>query len=329
MVKNDRKRGAKEQEIVDLYNTQLRKKKNVTGFSGTLKRKETNGKVKPVKSIRIYVEKKEDLEALSSRDQIPHEIEGIPTDVEIVGRAKALSLDDPKKYYRPAPAGVSAIYDGGTACTLGWFAKDNTDGETVIISNNHCTAKENKLSPGHAYMQPSPYDGTPKKLGELKRFVEIKFDDFTCPYRNLAFNAYKLVNPQGVRYNEVDVGIIQPAAPSSVELKILNIGGVRGKGRAIEGEKMKKMGRTTKLTNHGILRDNDYYGTIGFSRGQTMFGPVGLIQGDTFSAGGDSSSAVVTEVNKFVGLLFAGSDTHTMFCHYDRIEELADVTIIW
>jgi hypothetical protein len=308
---------------------QVSGKKNVTGFSGKLVKKIKDGRETRGWAFRVYVVKKvkdpDEMVALrESGDFIPEMIDGVPTDVEEVGELRALDLD-PKDFYRPAPAGVSAIAANKTACTLGWFARDNQDGKLVIIANNHCAAGENKLSPGHWYVQPSPYDGTPVKLGELKRFVEIKFDEFTCPYRQFVM---RTLNPiKQVKGNEVDLAIVS-VDEDDILPEILNIGRVKGKRRGIPGEEMEKMGRTTGHTTEGTLIDNNYFGNIKYSRGKVAFGPVGLIRANGFSAGGDSSSAILFSEDKyFAGLLFAGSATHTIFCHYDRIEELGDVEV--
>ncbi len=91
----------------------------------------------------------------------------------------------------------------------------------------------------------------------------------------------------------------------------------------------KKAGRTTGLTTGGMLIDNNWYGSVQYSRGIVQFGPCGLIAKNDFSAGGDSSSAIIWESDdNIAGLLFAGSGTHTIFCHYDRIEDLLQVEFI-
>jgi len=311
----------------------IKDKKNVVGYSSGLKKKLVNGKERRTWSMRVYVSKKEPLVSLSADDIIPEEMEGIKTDVIEIGELKALGVEDPKKHYRPAPAGVSAIAAGKTACTLGWFAIDNTDEKLVIICNNHCGAGENKLPIGHEYVQPSPYDGEPKVLGYLKRFVEIKYNEFTCIYRNTLHRMYRAVaRPMGA-LNRVDLALID-VEECDVIITLLNIGLVKGKRRATIGESMEKMGRTTGHTTDGILVADDFIGNIKYGRGMAQFGPCGLIEkrvpDEPFSQGGDSSSAIICSSDKyFAGLLFAGSNTHTIYCHYDFIEEDGNVRITW
>lgn len=297
----------------------LRLKKNVTGFSGTLKPKEKDGRERRELSIRVYVEKKEDPSALTERDLIPPVIDGIKTDIHEVGHITAQPCDSSRKnHHRPAKAGHSAMSRGGTACTLGWFARDTTDGEVVIIANNHCTAGENKHPIGHPYMQPSPLDGNPRQLGTLKRYVPIQFDTYTCPYRQLATRALNIRHQTA--YNKVDLGIITVPRPDI--LIETNCFSVRGKRLGERFEKAMKSGRTTGYTRDGTLIDNDYHGKVSYSRGKAWFGPCGLIRGDEFTLGGDSSSAIVwQDDNRFGGLGFAGSSSHSIFCHYRFIEE--------
>jgi hypothetical protein len=320
---------------------------NVIGYSGELRPRIQDGKEVPgTRVFRVYVIQKIDTQKLKPKQLIPlslklNDQESVETDVVEMHRPtappwpKPVKLDsqgrikkeegDPGKMaleaakkakQRPASAGCSAIYNGGTACTLGWFAKDKVDGKLVIIANNHCTANENRLPFGASYMQPSPYDGLPSFLGILKRFVPIKFA------RRCLFGTKKPLN-------RVDVGVVS-VDPSDILLEIIGIGAITGKRRGKVGEMVMKSGRTTCFTTDGLLIDDAWYGEVGYSSGAAIFGPCGLIQKTGFSAGGDSSSAIITQTDKkFAGLLFAGSDTHTIFCHYDFIETDANLEIIW
>ena len=317
----------------------VRHKKNVVAISGTLKPRIKNGVEVDEQCIRVYVSKKESLSALSKRDIIPRKIMEIPTDVVetnvFYAPPKPLK-HDLRSRIRPAPSGCSAIYQCGSACTLGWFARDRTDNQIVVVSNNHCTAAENKLPIGHPYLQPSPYDGgtLEDQLGELKRYVPIKFNKYTCPFRRVftlqplkrIFYRFGLADPP---VNRVDAGAVS-VNPNDIHLSVLGIGKLNGKRRGEIGEKAEKVGRTTGHTVDGVLTDNDWYGYVQYSRGQAFFGPCGLIEKNNFSAGGDSSSAIVwMRDKKFAGLLFAGSTTHTLFCHWDLIEEELNVDFIW
>jgi hypothetical protein len=80
------------------------------------------------------------------------------------------------------------------------------------------------------------------------------------------------------------------------------------------GLAVKKQGRTTGLTTGEVSGINATvtvsYGSVGTARFVNQI----VITPGTFSAGGDSGSLIVTadENKNPVGLLFAGSDTHTI-----------------
>jgi len=266
---------------------------------------------------------------LALTDIIPEEIEGIPTDVVEIGPIKALSLD-PKKKYRPFLAGVSAMNYRGTACTLGLFARDREDGELVILANNHCVARENAAKIGEAYLQPSPYDGgtMDDKIGELKRFVPLRYASYHCPFRSF-FGLRNWWRKRDPPENVVDLGIVGSIS-AEPKVEILNIGKVYGKRDPEAGDVVKKCGRTTGLTRGGHVIGVHWSGSVQYGRGEVWFTDCAIIRKEGFSAGGDSSSGIVTDEAKakVLGLLFAGSDTHTIFCKLSNIEAYGNVDVV-
>ena len=75
---------------------------------------------------------------------------------------------------------------------------------------------------------------------------------------------------------------------------------------------MKKAGRTTQRTRGRITGINANYGTSGVALFQNQIVIVSLTSAP-FSQGGDSGSLIVTDSgNRPVGLLFAGSASHTI-----------------
>ena len=312
----------------------VRKKPNVVGKSGILHKKIIDGKEKPSWAFRVYVEHKVPITSLSPDDVIPPEVDGVYTDVVEIGQMHAQGLNT-KVNERPVHAGMSAIYAGGTACTVGWFARDKLDdNKLVIVSNNHCTCKENQLPIGHTYVQTSPYDvahGESVALGTLKRFVPIVYNNPNNPIRALLKWLFCVVLGADCPdvYNEVDVGAID-VDEDDVVLEVADIGPLMGKRRGVLGEMVEKVGRTTGHTTGGLLIDNDYYGPVNYGGGMALVGPVGLVQGHKFTQGGDSSSCFVLEDDKkMCGLGFAGNNTHSLFCHYDNIERLLNVEFVF
>ena len=68
----------------------IKDKKNVVGYSRSLKKRIKNGAtVNGGLIIRVYVSKKEPLEAIDPDDVIPKTIDGIETDVVEIGEIKA------------------------------------------------------------------------------------------------------------------------------------------------------------------------------------------------------------------------------------------------
>jgi hypothetical protein len=307
----------------------IRKYPNVVGYSGSLQPRIRGGVVVPdEKCIRVYVKKKLPAIQLKPAHRIPSEIDGIPVDVVEVGEIRALSSPpDRTKKYRPLVGGISIGHYLITAGTLGWFAKDNTDGEIVMVSNNHVFANENKGKKGDPILQPGPYDGGvyPVDLaGRLKRFVKISFDEYNCPYRN---TLYKLMKPFVSTENTVDVAIASLAQPQD-EYEILEVGAPVDKLYDVQvGMSVIKSGRTTGLTQ-GTIVDTQYNGEVEYSRGTAFFVDQILVQGTGFSQGGDSGSLVLTTDKKIVGLLFAGSDNYTVVNKLKNVEEEIGISML-
>jgi hypothetical protein len=70
----------------------VKNKKNVIGYSGSLKKKIVNGKeINGTSVFRVYVSIKVPLEELEENDIIPGSIDGVELDVVEIGKIKALN----------------------------------------------------------------------------------------------------------------------------------------------------------------------------------------------------------------------------------------------
>jgi len=325
------------QEITKKYWKSLKKKKNVIGYSGVLHNKIRSGKeFKKRPSFRIYVTRKESKEILGIKNLVPQMLKlstsMIETDIIEIGEIKALEVC--RNRNRPIKAGCSAmngLVNG--ACTLGWFAKNKKAGEEEffgVVDNCHCGGRENNAKRGEPYIYPSMLDGgnvSNDTICEHWRHYELKFDSFTCPTRNFFYRFYKVLqepvaNPVDSSFERLIISL------SEVSFKIFKIGDINGKRRGTIGEIAEKVGRTTGHTTGAKLIDNDWYGLVQYSRGPILRGPCGLLDGKGFCAGGDSSSAIRWIKDKNLpGLLFGGSDTTTVFDHYDLIEKYLEVEL--
>jgi len=312
----------------------VKDKANVVGFSGTIMPKIKDGQITDIPSFRIYVKKKVPKELLAKGDLIPSMLKlgslSFPTDVVEIGIPRSLSFRD---RIRPVVAGISAMgyWEGSTACTLGFFAKNKKRGEEEfigVICNNHCGARSNKCERGTPYLQPSPLDGglIPRdQIGILWRYVPIYFSNYNCQIREALHKIFGFL--LGSRDNTVDICLIKLLV--DFEIEIYEIGKVYGKRRPVLGEHVQKMGRTTGHTVCGKVIDLDWNGRVLYDRGTAFFKDTCLIEGRDFSLGGDSSSPInsTTRNSELLGILFAGSETHTIACYIDNIEKELEVEI--
>ncbi len=132
--------------------------------------------------ISFLVEKKLSKDELTDVQLLPSEIEElgirVKTDVIESGSFWALQVNTVKE--RPARPGASIGHQNITAGTFGAIAKDNTNQQNVILSNNHVLSNVNDASVGDEILQPGPYDGgiyPNDVLGTLIRFEPINFEE--------------------------------------------------------------------------------------------------------------------------------------------------------
>ena len=258
-------------------------------------------------TIRVYVVS-EDVTGL------PLDLEGIPVETVVTGMFFAYDTTD---RHRPAPIGVSVGHPDITAGTIGARVVDN-QGNVYLLSNNHVLANSNDANLGDSALQPGPFDGgtdPEDKIGELHDFEPIKFDGSN---------------------NTMDAAI---ASSTTAELDNATLPegyGVPGTTvvNASFGMAVQKCGRTTECTTGQVEEINVTVDVCYESRGPfctlvARFVDQIAITPGNFSAGGDSGSLIVTNnSNKNpVGLLFAGSSTHTIANPIGPVLQRFDVSI--
>jgi len=263
-------------------------------------------------------------------------IGSIKTDVVETGVFRA--FQDPKKKMRPARPGVSIGHYNITAGTFGCLVKRGA--EVFILSNNHVLADINKAKLGDAILQPGKYDGGTEadKIAELVEFVPIEFGSDgggTSPggcsgliaslldLFGLQPTPTRSINEPGA--NHVDCAIAKPLSADLVKPDILQIGTPTGVGTVTLGTAVQKFGRTTSYTQGSIIQVDvtatvDYDGPTATFQGQLMAGAM--------SQGGDSGSAVLDNQKRVVGLLYAGSDTTTLFNPIQDVLTALNVEIV-
>ena len=292
--------------------------------------------------IICSVEKKLPANALSASDLVPPQLSGIPTDVIETGRIRAWQA--PTGRFRPAPGGVSVGHKDITAGTLGYWVRHN--GEWMILSNNHVLANSNEAAIGDAILQPGAYDGGTNpadQIAVLKDFVPIELSGLPdipsgcsiaggiAAFLNAIASALgsdtrmRAVSTRAVGENLVDAAIASPLRAEDVKAEIMNIGAIQGIVSGNLGMAIKKMGRTTGLTE-GEIQQVDVTVNVQYGGGRTALFKDQLMAG-AMSQGGDSGSAVLDTQNQLLGLLFAGSEQSTIINRIEHVFSALDLTL--
>lgn len=203
-------------------------------------------------------------------------------------------------------------------------------GQVYILSNNHVLANSNNGAIGDPILQPGPYDGGKwpnDRIADLSEFVTIVFQESQPPgecgitrfVAGLLNIGAKIVGSRSrlrsitlqAENNLVDAAIARPVDDRDVSPEILEIGTIQGIAEGSLGMAVKKSGRTTALTTGEIIQV-DVTVDVQYDTGKiARF--TDQLMGGAMSQGGDSGSAVLDNRNNLVGLLFAGSDTTTIF----------------
>jgi hypothetical protein len=322
------------------------KKANVIGVGVGFK--ETEGKKTKELSLKVLVRAKTPVSALSAKDLIPKEMDGIRTDVLAVGDVYA--FQNHKARHRPAMPGISIGHYSITAGTFGAVVRDATTNERLILSNNHVLANSNSASKGDAIIQPGAADGgrSPQdRIADLERFVTIKFqgggggggggDDSSCPiakFFSSLLNVFASASGSGTRLkpvkisaneaNLVDAAVAKPINDEIISDDTMELGVVSGSVEAAIDMNVKKSGRTTGFTE-GIVHTLDATISVGYGTKTAVFENQ-ILTGD-MSDPGDSGSLVVDESNRAVGLLFAGSTTVTVINPIAAVLSQLNITI--
>lgn len=281
-----------------------------------------DGRQTGVLAVKFLVRAKYHESHISKKHVLPKSINGLPTDVEEVGLfraflgagAPAVAAVNPRTKIRPAQPGCSI----GFADPKGQFVMAGTFGALVqdaggsyILSNNHVLADEGQLPTGSPIFQPGLLDGGNQdtdQIAQLTKFVALQ--------PNVS--------------NQVDCAIAAVLNSNDVSNAILQIGPPRGVSSAQIDMTVQKFGRTTGYTA-GRVTSIDTDVTVQYETGNFTFGGqiivVGL-DGQAFSGAGDSGSLIVERTsNSAVGLLFAGSSTHTIANHISDDLQALGVTL--
>jgi len=285
----------------------------------------SGGKNTGVLAVKFLVRIKYPDNQIPPGERLPREVNGYPVDVEQVGTfrrfipaaaaAAAPQMPNPRKKIRPAQPGCSIGFKdpGNQFIMAGTFGALVSKGQRrFILSNNHVLADENKLPIGSDIFQPGFLDaGNPPNnsaIAKLTKFVPIV---------------------PGVT-NKVDCAIAELNDKNLATNSVLFIGPPKGKVPVQIDMVVHKFGRTTGFTV-GRVTSVETDVSVQYEVGNITFENQIIIVGlsaQPFSAAGDSGSMILERsTNKAIGLLFAGSPTHTIANHIKDVLAALNVSL--
>lgn len=264
-------------------------------------------------AVNIYLRdnteqaKKKAYDLIGSNKADGHDIQFINS-----GNVRALQYDNISRtsYSRPIYGGMSISHRLVTAGTYGCVIYDAKTKQPMALSNNHVLADSSVASNPTAFIGDSIFspgcidtDGCQYKWGILTRFIPLQ---------------------EGV-YNFVDCAAATPDNPTELNSNIIGIGEPQGYETPKEGMKVVKSGRSSGVTYSEIF---DVNASMEVSYGNSTIRFTNCVVTNANAIGGDSGSALInTDTKKVVSLLFAGSDTVTVYNNIEYVLSALDVTI--
>jgi hypothetical protein len=268
-----------------------------------------------VMALKFFVRVKYGDDQLTSSDRLPESVDGMPTDIEEVGTFRRLQIQDPRTMLRPGPPGCSVGFEDpngqiAMAGTFGALVKRGARG--FVLSNNHVLADENQAPIGAPTFQPGFLDaGDPPNtaaIGALSAFVALR-----SPEPNL-----------------VDCAISEISNLALVTNSILKIGVPKGTATAQSNMIVHKFGRTTGY-RVGFVDTTMMDVLVDYAMGSLTFHNQIIVKGlngQAFSDEGDSGALVVERnTSRAIGLLFAGSTSHTIANHIGDVFQALNVSL--
>ena len=299
-------RKALEQELLPLAGA---------GFVG-IAHSETEGEV------IVFVENEQ------TKQSVPCSFKGYTVRTEVIGRIETLSTqvaepltgvsEDRQDEVRPLVGGtsLSAYVTKGAliylyAGTLGMVTYDNK-----ILSNAHVIAMNPEtgefLDAGTPVIQPGTRDGGSivNQIGELEAYIPIDFGE-------------------AENYADAAIGSIYTGVGASAGEQFSEGGNywLEGWTEVSKGDRVWKSGRTTGVTTGEIVHTNASV-WVTYGGKSAYFVDQIVVEQDNWSfvAPGDSGSAVDKD-GEFVGLVFAGSETHAVINKAEHIIEGLDIAV--
>lgn len=259
--------------------------------------KETAGEITEEIVFKVYVKEKKELSDIPKGEVIPATFQEFKTDVVVVPEGTLEDLDETR--YRPVTGGCQItnglIKDGSFwNGTLGLICTYNDQEQTTVLLSNYHVLYSSGGKVGSKIYQPSKKDDKNCcccvcSRGDLVGTVikGKKDDTLDCAIANLKHvgNNYK-------------------------KNVVLEIGAIKGIDNAVVGEKVRKYGRTTRLTTGRVLSIRSPFSIEGVLNRNQIIIQEWNSPYNNFSKGGDSGSVVVNEENKVIGLHYSGNNSN-------------------
>lgn len=198
------------------------------------------------------------------------------------------------------------------------------DGTAAVLSNNHVLADENHGRPGHDRVLQcgSTRYAASHDVARLGAFVTVH-----------AWHGAGSPGLAGHAWNLVDAALA-PLSPGVAwrkgYLREHAIAPARTVGSPLPGDRVYKVGRTTRLTRGLVVEIGTTVGPIHYRDGPAYFRRAFAIvgtEGRPFAQPGDSGSTIVREDGVLVGLLFAGTDDLTYACEAENVFQALGCTL--
>jgi len=256
-----------------------------------------------------------------AKGRVSQSFEGHPVRVEVTGKIETLTAqvvepvtdvgEERQDVVRPLVGGISlsAYVTKGAqiylyAGTLGMVTYNNK-----VLSNAHVIAMEpgtNKfLDTGTPIIQPGSGDGggSGDRVGELEAYIPIDFGEGAQNYADAAIGS-------------IDTGVgVSPGEQ-------FDEGGnyrIEGWVEVSKGNNVRKSGRTTGVTTGEVIYANASVWVKYGDKSAYFVDQIQVAQENwSFAGRGDSGSAV-DRGGEFVGLVFAGSETHAFINKAEHI----------
>lgn len=216
---------------------------------------------------------------------------------------------------RPALGGASVSHYLFQVGTINTAVRDkNYRGVYYVLSNNHVLARLNGANIGDPILQPAPEDGgayPQDVIARLSRYVPLRFDPGSS---NIVDAAVAYTQP----------GLVLPqvcwVGPPHAVRSIKSVG---------PGELVQKIGRTTGLTQGRIDAINASikinFALAGYGNRVALFRQ--QIMTNHMAGYGDSGSMLLDMDGNAIGLLGAGSTTHTVFNYLENVQNELSVVV--